>query len=242
LFFGSLVLVMFALGLIHRAERTVVNRLTLANQLVSELKEDREGLIRADEAVRLQTSRFLHDRVQSELMVVAMKLKAVAGKSSDDVNRIIEESISSLESTRTADLKNLVQILAPNFEVGGLAQAIHVLSKQYAASMKVDIQVDETSELLNQERLLAVFRIAEQSLINSLVHGPADRAAITVKTNSLGITELVVSDNGPGVNLDDVKSGTGSAVIDAWVSILQGQKAIDTVSGNGYRIAVTFAE
>ena len=241
LFFGSLTLVIIALGLIHRAERTIINRLLLANQLVSELEVDREELIRADEAVRQQTSRFLHDRVQAELMVVAMGLKTVAGKSNDEVNRVISQSIESLETTRTTDLKDLVQILAPNFEVGGLSQAIRILFQQYKSSMKVNIQVDDKSELLDQKNLLAIFRIIEQSLINSLVHGPANRVDIAVKSNAAGVTELVVSDDGPGARLADVKSGTGSAVIDSWVSILQGEKTIDTVPGHGYRIAVTFS-
>jgi len=240
LFFGSLTIVIIALGLMHRAERTVVNRLFAANELVSKLELDRQELVRADEAVRQQTSRFLHDRVQSDLMVVAMELKATAGKSTEEIDAVIEGAISRLERTRTNDLKDLVQILAPNFAVGGLTQAIQVLSKQYDTSMKIEIQVDDKSELLDQRELLGLFRIIEQSLINSLVHGPANRTVITVNTNSLGVIELVVSDDGPGALLTNVKSGTGSAVIDSWVSILHGKKTVDTVPGHGYRLVVNF--
>lgn len=240
LFFGSLTLVIIVLGLIHRAERTVVNRLLLANQLIYELSVDREELVRADEAVRQQTSRFLHDHVQADLMVVAMELKATAGKSTEEIGAVIKGAISRLESSRTNDLKDLVQILAPDFAAGGLTQAIQVLSKQYETTMKVNIQVDEKSELLDQKTLLGLFRIIEQSLINSLVHGPAKRVDIAVKSNATGVSELVVSDDGPGVLLADVESGTGSAIIDSWVSILQGIKKIDSVPGHGYRLQVTF--
>ena len=239
-FLGSLVLVLIALGLMHKAERTIVNRLFVANELVTKLEQDREELVRADEAVRQQTSRFLHDRVQSDLMVIAMELKAVAGKSTDEVNQVIEGSISRLENTRTTDLKNLVQILAPNFESGGLNQAIKTLALQYQSSMKVEIHVDERTEQLPQKKLLAVFRIVEQSIINSLVHGPAKRVNVTAKTNGAGLTELTISDDGPGAVIDDVLNGTGSAVIDSWVGIIGGKKTVDTVPGHGYRLVVNF--
>lgn len=239
-FIGCLFLVLFSLKVMHRAERTILNRLTVADELVLKLELDREALVRADETVRQQTSRFLHDRVQSDLMVVAMKLKTISGKSTEEINEVIERSITRLENSRTTDLKNLVQILTPNFQAGGLKQAINTLALQYQSSMKVDVRADDRTEQLPQKKLLAVFRITEQSLINSLIHGPAQRVDISFNTNENGVTELVISDDGPGAVIEDVLNGTGSAVIDSWVGILKGVKTIDSVPGHGFQIAVTF--
>jgi signal transduction histidine kinase len=198
-FAGSLILVLVALGLMHRAERTIVNRLLLADQLVTKLKIDREDLIKADEAVREQTSRFLHDRVQSDLMVVGMKLRSISGKSSDDVNEVIDRAISRLENTRTSDLKNLVQILAPNFQAGGLASAIDSLLEQYRTAMEFSMVIDKETEQLDSKVLLGIFRIIEQSILNSLVHGPANKVQIEISTDESGISMLAISDDGPGV-------------------------------------------
>ena len=239
-FIGCLFLVLFSMIVMHRAERTIITRLAIADQLVTKLEQDREDLVGADEAVREQTSRFLHDRVQSDLMVVAMKLKTISGKSTEDINEVIERSIMRLENTRTTDLKNLVQILAPNFEVGGLKLAINTLALQYQSSMKVEVRVDDKSEHLSQKKLLAVFRIVEQSLINSLVHGPAQHVDISVNRNENGVTELVISDDGPGAVVEDILNGTGSAVIESWVGIIGGKKTVDTVPGHGYRLVVNF--
>jgi signal transduction histidine kinase len=239
-FIGSLIMVLVSLAIMHRAERTIVNRLFLADQLVTKLKMDREDLIKADEAVRDQTSRFLHDRVQSDLMVVGMKLRSVAGKSSDEVNEVIDRAISRLENTRTSDLKNLVQILAPNFEAGGLASAIDSLLEQYRTTMEVSVVIDKETEELESKVLLGIFRIIEQSILNALVHGPASKVQIEISSSSSGMTRLAISDDGPGVLLEDISSGVGTAIIDSWVGILNGSKEIDSAPGHGYRLQVTF--
>jgi signal transduction histidine kinase len=239
-FLGSLIMVLVSLAIMHRAERTIVNRLFLADQLVTKLKMDREDLIKADEAVRDQTSRFLHDRVQSDLMVVGMKLRSVAGKSSEEVNEVIDRAISRLENTRTSDLKNLVQILAPNFQAGGLVSAIDNLLEQYRTTMEVSVVIDKETEELESKVLLGIFRIIEQSILNALVHGPASKVQIEIATNSSGISMLAISDDGPGVLIEDVSSGVGTAIIDSWVGILNGIKEIDSAPGHGYRLQVTF--
>ena len=240
LFVVALVMFLLALALIHRAERTILKRLEAAKKLVKQLKLDREELIGADELVREQTSRFLHDRVQSDLMVVGMKLRSIAGKSTEDVNEVIEASITRLEGTRTHDLRNLVQILAPNFEAGGIKQALSILAVQYQDSMKVFTEIDDRSERLSPKELLGAFRIVEQSLINALMHGPATQVLISLKTNESGTSELSVSDNGPGMDFTNVTGGTGTAIIDSWIGILEGKKTVDTVPGHGYRLVVNF--
>ena len=241
LFTASLILVLGMLGIMHYGERAVLNRLKAADHLVARLEVDREGLIRADEELRKQTSRFLHDRVQSDLMVSSMKLQSIAGATSAEANEVINQVISRLERTRTTDIKDLVQILAPNFEAAGFKKSVTVLAQPYRTSMDIEIIVDEASEHLDEEKLLGAFRIIEQALINSLVHGPARHIKISFETKGEGTTRLEISDDGPGSsNAVDVP-GVGTAVIDSWVGILNGTKTIETVPGHGYTLAVEFS-
>ncbi len=239
-FIASLCLVLSVLGVMHKGERAILNRLKSADQLVAKLEVDREGLVRADEELRQQTSRFLHDRVQSDLMVASMKLKTVSGKSSDEVNDVIERVIARLEQTRSADIKDLVQILAPNFEAAGFEESVKVLAQPYRTAMDVDISVDGTSEKLSEEKKLGAFRIIEQALINALVHGPAKHVTISLFTDEQGASRLEISDDGPGTSPDLGASGVGTAVIDSWVGILNGSKTIDTVPSHGYRLTMEF--
>ena len=240
LFIGSLILSLFALYVMHRAERSITDRLQQANLLVRQLKADREELVNLDEAIRRQTSTFLHDRVQSDLMVVGMKLKSIQGASSAEVNEVIDRAIARLEETRSADLKNLIQVLSPNFETGGLKGSIESLVVQYESSMAVLIEIDEGSEQLDSLFLLGTYRIIEQGLLNAFVHGPAKNALVSVTTNPSGQTEVLVSDDGPGTLQGFADTGVGTAVIDSWVGILNGKKTIDTVPEHGYRLHVEF--
>jgi signal transduction histidine kinase len=240
IFIASLLLVLFALALMHHAERKISDRLDLANKLVGRLESEREGLIQSDEKLRRQTSQFLHDRVQSELMVVGMKLKSISGKSSDDVNEVIDRAIVRLEETRATDLKDLIQVLTPNLEAGSLQSALEVLLEQYRATMDVSLHIDIITEKLHAQSLLGIFRIVEQSMLNALVHGPANRVQISVTTNSEEITEIIVSDDGPGVAVESLTAGVGTAIIDSWVGILHGIKEIDSAPGHGYQLRVTF--
>jgi signal transduction histidine kinase len=173
-------------------------------------------------------------------MVAAMKLKSVAGKSTPDVNDVIEMVISKLEQTRTAELRDLVQVLAPHFEANGFRESVRVLAAPYNETMEISISVDDASESLNQDVLLGAFRIIEQSLLNALVHGPAKHVKVSLTTDASGRSHLEISDDGPGAPLGSVSEGVGTAVIDSWLSILKGVKTIETAQGHGYRLTVSF--
>ena len=240
-FLGSMVFGLLAISLMHRAERSIADRLEQANVLVEQLKADREELINLDEAVRRQTSRFLHDRVQSDLMVVGMTLKSISDKSSDEVNEVIERAIVRLENSRGKDLKDLIQTLSPNFEAGGLKGSLDVLMMQYESNMSISIQVDVESEKLDSLHLLGVYRIIEQALLNSFLHGPAKNVLVNVSTSSEGAAEISIVDDGPGTDLTKIQSGMGSAIMDSWVGIFEGKKSIDSVLGHGFRVQVTFS-
>jgi len=237
-FMGSWVLVLFAFALMHHSERSILNRLKYAGQLVAKLEVDRAELVRADEELRQQTSRFLHDRVQSDLMVVGLKLKTIAGKSTAEVNETINAAIARLEKTRTSDLRNLVEVLAPNFEANSFTEALQILADQYRSTMNISIAVDDASSKLGPKVLLGAFRIVEQALLNSLVHGPASHVQVSIAVNQDGVTRVCVSDDGPGASSAIENSGVGTAVIDSWVSILNGVKNVESVPGHGYLISV----
>ena len=240
MFIFSVILFLFSLALIHKAERKILNKLEHADHLVEQLKADREELVNLDEAVRRQTSQFLHDRVQSDLMVVGMKLKSISGKSSTEINEVIERAIARLENSRGKDLRELIQTLSPNFETGGLKGSLDVLINQYESNMSVSVQVDGESEKLDSLFLLGIYRIIEQALLNSFVHGPAKNVLVTISTSSTQSTEISIADDGPGVDLSKVQSGVGSAIMDSWVGIIGGNKTVDTVPGHGYRLVVNF--
>ena len=240
LFGATLLLALVSLALMHQAERKISERLTAATDLVAKLEAERKELIQSDERLRRHTSQFLHDRVQSDLMVVGMKLKSISGKSSPEVDEVLDRAITHLENTRATDLKNLIQVLTPNLDAGSLYSALEVLTEQYRPNMEFSLKIDDATEELDAEVLLGIFRIIEQSILNSLMHGPANRVQITVSTDSVGVTDIFISDDGPGISVKEISAGVGTAIIDSWVGILNGSKEIDSAPGHGYQLHITF--
>jgi signal transduction histidine kinase len=232
------VLVLGIFAALHHGEKAVSDRLRVADTLVTKLEIDREILLRADEELRQQTAKFLHDRVQSNLMVAGIKLKNVSVDKEAEGREIIDQVISLLERTRTIDLKSLTQVLTPNFEANGIEEALNQLGGIYKAEMKIYVSVDKHSEALVEKTQLGIFRITEQALLNSLVHGPAKTVNVSLITNSAGLSVLTISDNGLGAPAQPTKAGVGTAVIDAWVSTMKAKKSIDTVEGHGYQLTI----
>jgi nitrate/nitrite-specific signal transduction histidine kinase len=104
----------------------------------------------------------------------------------------------------------------------------------------ISAQVDHESEKLDAIQLLGFYRIIEQALLNSFVHGPAQNVLVTVSNLSAGSTEISIEDDGPGTDLAKIRSGEGSAIMDSWVGILGGRKIVDSAPGGGFRIQVLF--
>jgi len=233
------IIVLLIFALLHRADREVNERLSGANSLVSQLKIDQKNLVEAEELVRQQASAFLHDHVQSDLMVIALELKGSLNRPKGEVESIISRSIQSLEKIRSVDVRNLVQLLSPNFEVDGLKGSLNFLALQYRPSMAVELMVDDAAQALNDQVRLGIYRIVEQSLLNALLHGPAKRVLVTLSIADPSVIRLEVSDDGPGLALDSGSVGVGTAIIDSWVGILNGLKEIDSAPGHGYRLQVT---
>lgn len=240
MFIGSLILALFALYVMHRAERSITTRLNDANNLVAQLKTDRQDLVNQGEEFRRKTAQFLHDRLQSDLFLSGMKLKSIVGTSTTEGNEILEKVIIRLENSRGKDLKNLIEVLSPNFDSVGLEGAFEALVLQFESEIKITTDIDDASEKLDHHQMLGLYRIAEQALLNTLAHGPISQVKVEVATSTTGVTKISIADDGPGADLEKIKPGVGSAIIDSWVELLSGTKSIKTAPGLGYQLDVSF--
>lgn len=223
----------------HQLQKNLKLRLGDAESTNQALLNEYKVLIEADEEIRGQASRYLHDRVQSEIMLASFQLKKRVDEIGFSSDEEITNAIRQLEKIRSVDLKLVSQLLTPNIEAEGIRGAIESLCAQYSSSIKFGFEFDSSLDELTHEQSLGVFRIVEQALINAITHGPATRIVIKVRTNSPGAYIVEITDNGPGANA--VVPGTGSVIIDAWVSILKGKKVISANTGQGYTLLVSFS-
>jgi len=224
----------------HQIQKSLKLRLQDAERLNESLLEEYKAVMASDEEIRGQASRYLHDRVQSEIMLATFQLKKRVNEIGFSSDEEIGKAIHQLEKIRSSDIKFLSQLLTPDIEVEGVCGAIESLCSQYSSTIDFHFVFDPTLDQLTHEQSLGIFRIVEQAIINAITHGPASKINIVARANSADGFTVEISDNGPGVHILGTGTGTGSVIIDAWVSILNGKKEISSTKGTGYTLIFSF--
>jgi len=221
----------------HNRLRTLSQKLELTSSLNNQLNERYAKLVESDEEIRSHASQLLHDRIQAKLMLAAAKLTRVSNVLSDEGKLGVLPVIKELEQIRAIDVREVSALLSPNLAGEGLVGSCENLCKEFEGSVEFKIDISPAVEALDEEFILGVYRIIEQGVVNSIKHGPATKISIEVFISSSNMLVVELKDNGPGGEIKN--SGTGSVIIDAWVSILGGEKEIKADPGKGYRLRVT---
>jgi signal transduction histidine kinase len=239
-FFGELVgrflFAIFFVAITHNRLRTLGIKLEATTELNDQLKERYSQLIDSDEEIRTHASQLLHDRIQSKLMLSGAKLTRVSEVLSEEGKLGVLPVIKELEQIRSIDVREVSQLLTPNLAGEGLIGSCENLCREYQPEITFTIEISQEAEDLEEEAKLGLFRIIEQAVINSIKHGPAANVRISLERSSADQLVLAIEDDGPGAKA--AGSGTGTVVIDAWVSKLGGRKVIESKPGNGYTLRV----
>jgi signal transduction histidine kinase len=238
LFFWATVFVVLVFATIHYSEREVLNQLRRADILNLKVQNDRREIMLTEEELRKQTSRFLHDRVQSQITIAAMNLALVQSGVSAEASAEIAKIRAHLEKIRRFDLKMVSQVLSPNIEGIGLSNSVLQFTEQSESKIIFALELDDSLLAQRPQLALGVFRIIEQAIINAITHGPAKNVQVRLAQSGKKSVEVKVVDDGPGAELSESVAGVGTAVIDSWVSILGGTKVVKTASSNGYELTV----
>ncbi len=220
----------------HNGMRSLKELLAGASALNNDLQGKYRTLIESDEEIRDQAARYIHDRVQAEITLVNVKLQKVGALHGAEVQESLHPAISRLEKIRAIDLKLVSQILTPNLEAEGLKGAIETLCEQYQSGVEYQILIDVDVNECDEELTLGIYRIVEQGIINAITHGPASKVMIRIQKSDSDTYLLEISDNGSGAL--NPKPGTGSVIIDAWCSILDGVKEIESEVDKGFTLRV----
>lgn len=231
------IFVLLFISFTHNREKTLKKELTLAEELNKQLAERYTGLIEMDEEIRTQAAKLLHDRIQGSLMLAASQLGIIAQTLSIETSQKVREVQKSLEHIRSIDLRNVSQLLTPNLESEGLIGSCENLLSNFSHGVKIDLKIDEDLENFDNHLKLGIYRIIEQGINNSIKHGPAELVLVKLVKTTQSNLLLEIADNGPAAAQTNI--GTGTIVIDAWVSSLNATKQIESIPGVGYTLRVT---
>jgi len=239
------ILMAFVLAIAGIAEERLRRQTRIAEESLSELDRQHSLMLIHEEQTRRQFAMLLHDQVQAGLITACLELK-MATNDETLVNRErVDAAITRIDHIRGLKLHQAARGLSPDLSNLGLHGALRDLMRIYEPAMKASIdvtpEVTKVSPLIPTHVLLACYRIVEQGVLNSVVHGQANECIITVNLSSETTVSIEVTDNGTGVTQTDNARGFGSAVLDSWCRVLGGSWFLEYPPGGGARLMATLS-
>ena len=231
---------------LRRADNTI--RASEASLRVSyqRIRQMAGHLINAQETTRAEIARDLHDDVCQRLTSVSIGvagLKNATGRLEDPKT---QEGISALaRETRDAfdGIRRLTHDLHPaTLRVLGLAPALRSHCDEIAKRHDVQVQFSSANGngAVHPEVAVCLFRIAQESLRNGIVHGGAKKMTVTLGHEGDDI-DLTVVDDGRGFDVAAVRSnghGLGLITMEERVNLVGGHMSIVSEHGQGTTIRV----
>ena len=201
-------------------------------------------LIHAQEEERARIARDLHDDLGQQLAIVNVMLSGLNDKvgkpgSEPEVDQTLE-TLQDCTSALFDSVRNLSHELHPAvLEHLGLVAALrrhcsdierlHHLSVTFSAGDNLRLQPDLA---------LCLFRVAQETLTNSVRHGHARTIRVSLTTTANRV-ELNVVDDGVGfVAGERTKSGLGLRSIHERVRFMRGSVSVDSRPGEGTKVLV----
>jgi signal transduction histidine kinase len=217
---------------------------TTAKEALQTVVAQRRLLLESEERVRGQVAAYLHDRVQTDLVSIGLRIRAAVSPGPAEMVSEVGEALADLEGVRADKIRAASRQLSPNLEHVTLEESLRDLSKTYWPAMIVTVSVSESAalELRRGDRVTgstAIYRICEQGLLNAAIHGNATECSIEVTRTSDDKLVLYLNDDGFGMQGDTVQPGMGMTVISAWVEALGGQWSLQP-SPSGTTLMATF--
>jgi signal transduction histidine kinase len=219
----------------------------IAEQLAA-VRGERMIQLAAEERVRAETARFLHDNMQSTLLRASIRLDTLRRVDLTDADRdALDHAIAEIDDVRETGVRAIGRRLSPPLGSTGLIVALRELAGSYAGVMTVGVHVDDAvadryRQVVDDDRVpLAVYRIIEQTLQNALKHGRAVNARLDLRSTDGDVIHLTVTADGVAPLPEPQRhKGDGTAIINAWFDEVGGDWALDagTDGGSVFRATV----
>jgi PAS domain S-box-containing protein len=223
------------------AERTI--SLTLAHEQMERISFE---LVWAEERERERIAGELHDRVGQSLLLAKMKLDALAESLSSESGGRYAEEVAALVHASIHDIRTLTfRMRPPVLDTAGIETSLEWLcsSVRDDYNLQVDFSSDcQAKPLLSAEARYSLYQAVRELLLNVVKHAQAEKAQLTLKTDSNTIVVTVV-DNGIGINQPDsvlkhVNNGYGLYNVRLRVQQMGGSFCVESAPGSGTSVTL----
>jgi signal transduction histidine kinase len=226
-----------ALALVNERARATASALDVARERERSTAEGFRRAIRAQEAERGRIARELHDEAGQVMMAVALHLRALEKSTEDAQQREELEELHTIVSEAASSLHEMISDLRPGLlREHGLAAAIDQQATRTSEATGIQIGVHlEALPGLPDEVQIALYRIAQEALVNVARHSGATAASVTAARTGSRL-RLVIEDNGHGFDPGASTRRHGLLGMSERMALLGGQLHIDSSPAGGTAI------
>ncbi len=203
----------------RRAEETVLAKEDTLRTSYQRIRQLAGRLINAQEVARAELARELHDGVCQELVGVSLSVNSLKSSSGDIQDPQMQQALSRLQEETTdmfEGVRRLSHDLHPaSLRLLGLPAALRAHCSEVAKRYGVEVSFKTTDDLGNvhPDTAVSMFRIAQESLRNGIVHGEAQRVVLSLARSGNHV-ELIIADDGRGFDLEAARrDGRGLGLV-----------------------------
>lgn len=241
-FTGAAVALAWTLGDLMRTRRAYVGELEERARRLELERDQQARLARADERARI--AREFHDIVAHSLSVVVAQADGGSYAAAHDpaAARKALETIGMTGRKALAEMRRLLGVLRTDDELATLApqpdlrQLPDLLDRMRSSGLDVRLHLDAALPPLPAGVELAIYRIVQEALTNTLKHAGPGTAAIVRLTYKEPVLRLEISDNGRGTSVPADGSGHGLVGMRERVALYGGTVTAGPRTGGGFEV------
>jgi signal transduction histidine kinase len=223
----------------NRLQRDNVDRAVALNHDLqasrNELAASRRRVVAAADSERRRIERDLHDGAQQRLVAVGVGLRLLESQTSHDasVHEQVAALVAELDSA-VEEVRELARgIYPPLLQSSGLAPALAAVARRSPLTITTDLADVGRLEPSNES---ALYFTALEALANTAKHAPDSSVDLTLHAVD-GVARLMIADDGPGFDPDQVTATQGLQNMADRVSAVGGTLRIESAPGQGAIVA-----
>ncbi|PWT80987.1 MAG: hypothetical protein C5B57_11355 [Blastocatellia bacterium] len=238
----GIVVAIVAVRRLRTLERRSEMQRVVAEEAERQMRQLSQRVVATQEEERKNLSRELHDDVAQVLTALRMELGRIERARIPADNRI---GAAVAECRRLVDqlfrtVRDLALGLRPSMlDDFGLQPALEWHTRDLTRRYGVDVEVSVHGDLdvLPDHYRTCVFRAIQEALTNCVRHANARSVKVTV-TGGINRLDVLVADDGIGLDPAQRRNGLGLRGIEERVKELHGTMSIDGAPGTGTRLAI----
>lgn len=204
---------------------------------MSEIKFEIKGQLEE----RKRISRELHDGVGGALSGIKFKIEKLRTEFS---TKALEDILKNIENTCKEVRSISHNLMPPNFkEVSFIVLLNNYFHKTHEDGLSVNLEIfpEDKFDGLSEEIRFHIYRIIQELYKNIVMHSKASKADFLLTLHETHLN-ILVEDNGIGLQNHKPSSGLGFTNIKERVELMRGSLRIDSTKGTTFNIDIPVSE